>query len=203
MIIVKEFSQHSDRWFAEKTGKPSASNLDKIITSSGAPSKQREGYLFELAAEIITKTSGGTYQSAAMAEGVEREAESRQLYELIHGVEVEEVGVVYKDENKAFLCSPDGLINREYGLELKNVLPKTQIGYLLSGKLPTAYFVQVQASMFITGFDRWVFFSYSPGLPTLDIIVPRDNSFCDKLEIALLQFCRDLEKTVEKIRGLQ
>ena len=205
MIKILDMEQRSEEWYVEKVGKPSASNMNKIITATGKPSKQREDYLYTLCAERISGCFTNTYQSPAMIEGIEREAESRQLYELIHGVEVEMVGIIYKDESKSFLCSPDGLINyeyREYGLELKNVLPKTQIAYLLNGKLPSEYFVQVQASMFITGFPMWAFFSYSPGLPVLDLMIYRDDTFCDKLETALLEFCNDLEKTTERIRTL-
>lgn len=203
MPMILDIPQYSDEWWFEKLGKPSASKMDRIITPSGKPSKQAESYLHELCAERLSGLSANTYQSANMEEGLRREAESRQLFEFIHDVQVEEVGMVFYDETKRFLASPDGIVNREYGLELKNVLPKTQVSYLLKGGLPSDYFVQVQTSLFISGFYKWAFFSYSPGLPPLDLIVPRDNVFIAKLKRLLDDFCDELDAVTDRLRALQ
>jgi len=192
--------QGSEEWFQEKLGKPSASNVSKIITNDGKPSKQRIGYLHELAAEIVTGQREEGYKNANMLMGNEREDESRKLYELLHDVEVKQVGVIYKDKDKKFLCSPDGIINNEYGLELKNVLPKTQVKYLLSGELPSEYFGQVQSSLYVTGFKFWDFVSYSPGLKPLIVRVQRDEKFITALKIELALFCEKLEEITKKIR---
>jgi hypothetical protein len=203
MIVIDDIEQGSPEWFALKLGKPSASNMHKIIGSRGTISaKQREPYLYELAAERITGKAEEGYKSQAMEVGNAREQRSRSHYEFIHGVEVEQVGVVYKDETRKYLCSPDGLIDRARGLELKNVLPKTQIAYLFSGKVPTTYFVQVQASLFICEMDRWDFMSYCPGLKSLIIKVGRDSAFISKLKVAIDDFVDELEEVTEKIKGL-
>ena len=200
MIVVDNIEQGTPEWFAEKLGKPSASNMNKIISGKGAVSKQREAYLYELAAERITGKAEEGYKSKAMEVGNEREQQSRSYYEFIHGVEVEQVGLVYKDENRKYLCSPDGLITRQRGLELKNPLPKTHVAYLLAGKLPTTYFVQVQASLFICEMDRWDFMSFCPGLKPLIIKVGRDSVFMSKLKVALDDFVEELEEVTERIR---
>ena len=202
MLVITDIVQGTDQWFAEKLGKPSASKMDRIITPKGQPSKQREGYLWELVAERISGNVTSTYQSQAMLDGIEKEASSRQLYELIYDVEVEQVGMIYQDEQKRFLASPDGIINREYGLELKNPLPKTQVGYLLSGKVPNEYTVQIQASLLISGFSRWAFMSVVDGLPALIIDVQRDWDFTAKLSVALNDFCSELDELEAKLRGL-
>ena len=36
--------QKSDQWWAERLGKPSASNFDKILSPTGKATTQREGY---------------------------------------------------------------------------------------------------------------------------------------------------------------
>jgi hypothetical protein len=199
MLLIKDISQGSEEWFKEKLGKPSASNASKIITNEGKKSKQREGYLYQLAAEIITGKREETYQNQNMIDGIEREQESREFYELINGVEVEQVGVVYKDEKKQFLCSPDGIVNNSYGLELKNVLPKTQVKYLLNNRLPSEYFSQVQFSLYVTGFKFWDFVSYAPEIKPLIVRVFPDNNFIALLAEALHLFCCDLDRIVEKV----
>ena len=200
-MIIVQLEQGSDAWKKEKLGKPSASNASKIITSTGKVSTQREGYLHTLVAERLTGVSADSFKSDAMQEGNDREAESRALYEMVKDVKVEEVGVVYKDENKGFLCSPDGIINRQYGLELKNVLPKTQVKYLLKGTLPVEYLVQIQFSLYVTGYQYWDFCSYSPALQLLCIRVKRDEAFIVQLARALDLFVAELNLTVDKLKN--
>lgn len=200
MPIIIDCEQNSEQWWAEKLGKPSASNASKIIQNDGKPSKQKKGYLYELAAEVVTKKRVEGYQNNNMLIGQEREAESRMLYEMIYGVKVEQVGVVYKDEKKEYLCSPDGLISEEYGLELKNVLPKTQVKCLLENVVPSEYFSQIQFSLYVTGFKFWDFMSYLPGLKPLIVRVQRDEKFLDILAKELKIFCKDLKLVVKKIK---
>lgn len=199
-IIITDIVQGSDAWFQEKLGKPSASNASKIIQNNGKPSEQREGYLYELADQIVSGQREEDYKNRYMEMGNEREAESRQLYEIINDVEVEQVGVIYPNEKKQYLCSPDGLINREYGLELKNVLGKTMVKYLLAGTLPPEYFSQIQMSLLITKFKFWDFCVYKPGLRSLILRVERDETFISALEFELKLFVAELEKVVEKIK---
>ena len=199
-MIIVDLKQGEEAWFTEKLGKPSASNASKLITNDGKPSKQREGYLYELCAEKISGQREEGYKNAVMAMGQEREDESRKLYELTHNVEVKQVGVIYKDEKKQFLCSPDGIISSKYGLELKNVLGKTQVKYLLDGGLPSEYFGQCQFSLYVTGFKKWVFMSYSPGLKPLIIEVARDEKYIKALAIELEIFCIALNEIVAKIK---
>jgi len=64
------------------------------------------------------------YKSNRMGEGLLWEDESRTLYELTHSVEVRRVALCYRDEEKKYHISPDGLI-----LEKKEVL-KQKMRYL-------------------------------------------------------------------------
>jgi hypothetical protein len=200
MVILNDVEQGSDLWFKEKLAKPSASNASKIITNSGDPSKQRTGYLYELAAEAITGKREEGYTNSNIEEGKMREEESRGLYEFINNVKVDQVGVVYKDEDRKFLCSPDGIINGEYGLEMKNVLPKTQVKYLLDGGVPTEYFGQVQFSLYVTGFKFWDFFSYSPALRPHIVRCYPDEKYQKALSVELGKFCAELKEIIEKIK---
>jgi len=203
MIIIDDIEQGSPEWRALKAGIPSASNFDKICTTKGEPSKQSKGYMYELAAQVISDQIIESYTNQNMEEGKLREAESRKLYEMAHDVDVAKVAVVYQDEQKKYLCSPDGIVNGKYGLELKNPLPKTQVKYLLGGKLPTEYILQVQGSLFITGFYRWDFQSYVPGMPLLAISVSRDETLITKLESELHTFVFELDGVIRKLREMQ
>lgn len=195
-IIVTDFEQNSPEWFAAKAGSVGASNIDKIITTDGKRSKQRNDFLYQLAGERLTGSCEETYQSQAMLNGIEREAAARVLFEIVTGFEVQQVGIVYKDEARLCHCSPDGLIGADSGLEIKNPAMKTQVKYLVSGKLPIEYFSQVQMSLYVTERETWWFMSNYEGLPPLIIECKRDEEFIRKLDSEIHEFSCDLLKTL-------
>ena len=199
-MIILDCAQLSEQWFSERCGVPSASNFDKIVTTTGAPSKQAQKYLYTLAGERITQKKEETYQNAIMQRGIEMEAEARKMYELLEGVEVQQVGICFPDEKKLYACSPDGLVGDDGGLEIKCPIISTHVGYLLGGKLSQSYFQQIQGAMLITGRKWWSILSYYPGMNPFMEKVERDEVFIGKLETALREFCIELSKIVNKIK---
>ncbi len=203
-MIIVDIPQGSDEWFLEKLGKPSSSNFSKIVTSKGDPSKQSKDYLYRLAGELVSGVPTETYSSAAMERGVMMEEEARGMFQIVKEIDIEQVGVVYPDKKKKYLCSPDsiGLLANK-GLEIKCPLVHTHVGYLLANKLPTKYIAQVQGSMLVTGYDSWWFMSYYPILPPLIIEVERDEEFIGKLKDQLDVFYKELKKITKKLRELK
>lgn len=191
--------QRSPEWYEARRGIPTASNFNKIVTSNGSPSKQAEGYLYQLVAERLAGVREEPYISPAMLEGIAREAESRRVYAMLREVEVEEVGFC-SDDSGRYGCSPDGLIGDDGVLELKNPQGKAAVEYLVSGTLPTAYIQQVQGQLLVTGREWCDFVSYYPGLPTLIVRVERDEAFISKLQDALEAFCDKLDELCKVIR---
>ena len=198
-MIRLDVEQKSLEWFAARRGIPTSSEFSRIIGVTGKLSKAKS-YLYELAGARITGAKGEGYQNAAMLRGNELEAEAKAYFELVMGVEVDQVGFVYED-TKRYGCSPDGLFG-DTGLEAKCPSVHIHIGYLLAGVLPTDYFQQVQGSMLVTGFSHWFFCSYFPGLPALILDVQRDWGFTAALKVALDDFCSELDALTEKLRGL-
>lgn len=189
--------QNSPEWYAAKHGIPSSSNFHKVVTIDGKPSKQRAKYLCQLAGEIITGVSGEAYQSKDMLRGKEIETEARELYQMLIGKAVKEVGFCLA---MGYGCSPDGLVGDKGLVEIKCPIMATQVGYLLANTLPTDYFQQLQGQMLVTS-RAWVdFFSYYPGLKPLFIRVKRDKNFLKLLEKELKIFCKNLKVVVRKIK---
>ena len=201
MIIAEDIIQGTPEWLQAKLGVPSASNFDRLLTSKGAISKSREGYLNELIAERITGQSTYHRITDEMAEGTRREHESRQFFELIHGVEIKQVGMIYPDEEKRYLVSPDGLEKR-FGLELKNPLAKTVVEYKRSSVFPNKYILQVQGSLLVSGFDYWWFMAYHSPELFFEIKVYRDEELIKKLKEALDAFCLELAIATKKLKEL-
>lgn len=196
---ILEHIQRSPEWYASRKGIPTASDFDKIITSTGMQSKQRQKYLHQLAGERLGGICDDSYQSFAMLQGIEKEAEARALYELLHEP-VQEVGFCLSDCGR-FGCSPDGLIG-EYGLvEIKCPIISTHIEYILKYKdeCPTDYFQQTQGQLLVTG-RKWVdFVSYFPGLPPLIIREEPNEVFQRLLKKELESFLKELDDVVKKL----
>jgi hypothetical protein len=195
-MIILDVEQGSPEWDDARVGIPSASIFDKLITSKGALSTSRQKLLYKLAGERALGAKEEGYTNGAMQRGIELEPEARALFELITDLEVEEVGLCYYDERKDRSCSPDGhIIKEKEGLEIKCPELQTHVEYLIGNKLPTKYIQQVQGSLYITGLERWHFFSYCPGMKPLHIIVERDEIFIANLSKALDDFIVELDET--------
>jgi hypothetical protein len=138
-----------------------------------------------------------------MLNGIEREAAARALFEMINGVECQKVGIVFKDDWKLCHCSPDSLVGNNEGLEIKNPMMKTQVKYLLAGKLPTEYIGQIQMSLYVTERDKWWFMSAFEGLPPLILEVGRDEAYLKKLADELDAFNTEMLEVVERLKKLQ
>jgi putative phage-type endonuclease len=202
-LILDSFEQRSTEWMIARCGNPGASSISKIITSTGAISKQREEYLMQLAAEIITgRPEDGGYLSRHMINGIEREDSCRAFFEMIYGIEVRQVGIVFKDEHRMFHCSPDGLVGENAILEMKNPMMKTHVKSLLDGTLPTEYSGQCQMSLYTTERDLCYFMSSCEGLPPFILEVRRNEAYIAQIAKALDDFWVDLMKMVEKIKAI-
>lgn len=199
-MIVVDVEQGSQEWFAARCGIPSASNFDKIVTTTGAPSKQAKKYLYQVAVERVTGKTEETYVSAAMERGIEMESEARNLYELMYDVKVEQVGLCYPDEKKLYSCSPDGLVGEDGLLEIKCPISSTAAAYIIEGGLNTDYFQQCQGQLLVTGRQYVDLFSYYPGIKPHIIRIERDEKFLGLLRKELEWFCEGLDAAVEKIK---
>ncbi len=189
--------QGTPAWFAARCGIPSASNFDMLITTKGEPSKQRQKYLYRLAGETITGIVEESYTNAVMERGKVMEAEARQLYQLVAGEEVKEIGFCLAD---GYGASPDGLVGKEGLLEIKCPLISTHVSYLLENKLPSEYFIQTQGQLLFTG-KKWVdFISYYGSMKPLIVRTFRDEKFIKSLRVELELFVNELKEVINKIK---
>ena len=191
--------QGTDEWVIAKLGVPSASNFNKIITSTGNLSKQAPKYMQLLLNEITNGYLTVEYESAWMKRGKELEEEARDYYSNLTKQQVCEVGFIYND-SRQFGCSPDGIL-KDKGLEIKCPKELEDIS-----KYYTQYKAQIQGSMLITGFKKWDLFIYHVGyngknteinykLKTYD----RDEKFIEKLSEYLTAFSEVFNKEKEKV----
>jgi len=194
-----DVEQGTPEWLELRTGLPTASCFDKVVTSKGEPSKQAKKYLYQLCGEKLLGTPMETFQNDTMSRGQEVEAKAREAYEFITDSKVQQVGFCFRDERRLYGCSPDGLLGDDGGLEIKCPTLPVHVECLDGGKLPTKYVQQVQGSLLVTGREWWDFLSYFPGLPPLLVRVERDEAFLSALKGELEGFCGRLDEMVGRI----
>ena len=162
-LITLDCEQGSEEWLQARLGIPTATCFENIVTATGKKSSAQIKYMAELIEESIIGLQDESFKSRFMERGNQLEPLARSAYEFITGNAVTQVGGVYLDENKEVMVSPDGLIPElKKGLEIKCPKMSTHIRYLLEGGVPSEYIIQVQANLWVTGYDTWDFVSYCP-----------------------------------------
>lgn len=162
-LITLDCEQGSEEWLQARLGIPTATGFENIVTATGKKSSAQIKYMAELIEESIIGLQDESFKSRFMERGNQLEPLASSAYEFITGNAVTQVGGVYLDENKEVMVSPDGLIPElKKGLEIKCPKMSTHIRYLLEGGVPSEYIIQVQANLWVTGYDTWDFVSYCP-----------------------------------------
>ena len=200
-MIVKTFEQYSPKYWACKLGKISSSVFAKFVTSTGKKSASWKQEAYKLAAEIEIGRREETYQNDAMAYGLKMEDEARHSFMFMSGIVVEEVGLVFPDEDELWCCSPDGLsIDRKHGLEIKCPTPGVHASYIYENQIPTKYKPQVYGSLLICDeLEDYNFFSYHPDMKPFRITVDRDNEEYKLYAAALEKYLPPAVKFIQEV----
>jgi len=199
---IIEGPQGDDIWMKLRTGSIGASSMSKIITSVGKASTQRKGYLYQMTAETMTGEKTESYSNQNMENGLTREQETLDAFSFITGMQIRPVSLIKPGNGMAYHCSPDSIVvDKEEGVEVKSVIPATQVKYLDKKVLPSAYRLQCQFSLMVTGWNIWHFFSYHPALPPLHIVVKRDEKLITIIKDEVARFLSDLDTLVTQLKS--
>lgn len=198
-MIILDVEQGTQPWLDARLGIPTASAFSNILTPTFKASGSQAGYLGTLLAEYIKGEQQEQFSSKWTERGHDLEPSARMMYAALSGNEVEQVGMVYKTEAKDRSCSPDGLIERVRGLEIKCPKLANHIGYRLAGELPKQYKPQVHGAMYICDIDQWDFMSYHPEDEPFLITVERDEAIDKAISKELDAFCEKLENEKARI----
>lgn len=172
-MIKTDLEQYSEEWWQARLGIPTASMFSQIVTSTGKKSQSWKQAVHKLVAEKLRGKPDEGYYSEWMKRGNEMEAEALNCYQFVSSESVSTAGLCYNDTKTAGF-SPDAL-GESHGVEIKCPSPGVHVGYLLGRKIPTTYKPQVFASLYLSGLNRWDFFSYHPDLDPLMVSVYRDD----------------------------
>lgn len=196
-LITLDCEQGSEEWLKARLGIPTATGFENIVTATGKKSSAQIKYMAELIEESILGLSESAVKSYFMERGNQLEPQARMAYEFETGNDVIQIGGVYLDESRSVMVSPDGLIPAlKKGLEIKCPKMSTHIRYLLEGGLPSEYVIQVQANLWVTGYDTWDFVSYCPEYQKQTLFIytaQRDPKLMKAFDEYIPQFLKTLE----------
>lgn len=192
--------QQSPEWFAARIGSIGGSSIADVM--AGGTGKTRKTLMYRMAGEILSGQKYNGYQNADMLRGLEQEPDARNLYELVTGNTVQQVGLI--KENEHFHASPDGLVDDDGLIEIKSVLPHIHIETIIANEIPAEYRKQCQWSLGIAG-RNWVdFVSYSPTIidkPIWIIRRGRDEKLISELRIGADRFIAEMLAIVERVKS--
>lgn len=186
---IIQCKQGDDVWRQARSGLPTASCFDQIITPrTRKPSASQDKYLARLLCEWFLGRPLEDEASAYMDRGREMEAEAVAKYEWDYNDTTTEVGLCLTDDGTAG-ASPDRLVGDDGLLEVKCPAMTTHMAYMLNpALLREAYYCQVQGELFVTG-RKWAdLISFNPILPTVRVRCEPDAGFQEALGQALQVF---------------
>lgn len=169
-LNVFECSQGSVEWFQARAGRPTASNFNKIVSSSGL-SKQADGYANMLVAERILGESVDLRSPTQSEErGTVMELEAADAYEALYKTPLMRCGFCV-DDNGTAGCSLDRIVCDQHnepigGLEIKCQSAVVHMNRYFKGDIDNEHIPQVQGQIFVTGLPWIDIFHYYPGLPS-------------------------------------
>ena len=187
-----------------RCGSVGASDVPNIIrrtkTGYGA---SRANLMALKAVERLTGVPAETYQSAAMAQGLEREPLARAAYAFLHDVEVELTDPVRHPLIKGSHASPDGLVGSQGLIEIKSPQLAAHLDTLWNERIDGDYLIQIQWQLATTGRQWADFVSFNPDFPERmqfwETRIERDQKVIDGLEGEVRTFLAELE---EKLTAL-
>lgn len=204
-MIIHSCDQGTDSWHALRCGIPTASNFDKLITSTGDTSKSLFDYALTLAGE---KFSGKVLDSWSGNEHTERgkllEDDARSMYAFLHDVEPVQVGFV-TDDGLQYGCSPDAFIGDDGMLEIKCLKAERHIKAILyyrkHKKCPPDYVQQTQGQLLVCGRNWCDLYFYHPDLPALTIRQEPNREVMEPLLDQIANVIREREKILAELRA--
>ena len=201
--------QGSAEWKQARCGMATASRMDAVLaTIKNGEAAARRDYKYQLVAERLTgvpQESG--FINAEMMHGTEFEPFGRSAYEVLKGVLVDQVPILYHPTIKGGAASPDGLVGADGMLEIKAPKTATHLGYLSAGVVPAKYIPQMNWQLACAGPARhWVdFVSFDPRLPEhLQLFVcrlNRDDGMIRSMEAEVSIFLSEVDALVEKLKA--
>lgn len=200
-MIIHAVVQGTSTWLALRSGIPTASAFDRIITAkTRKPSTQAGAYMNQLLAERIMGHPCEEFSSKWMDRGKALEERAVAYYSMLTGDDTTPVGFVTND-SWTIGASPDRFVGASGILEIKCPKESTHVGYLLDAEVDAEYYPQVQGQLWIAEREWADVLAYHPELPPALIRVRRDEEYISLLRDHVESFSEKLERAAERLKA--
>jgi hypothetical protein len=206
-----DVEQRSDPWFEVRRGLPTASKFSTIIADGkdGEASRTREKYMKLLAGEIVSGQVAESFRSEAMERGTRMEPEARDWYERTRLADLTQIGFVRRTvrvplgADFVIGCSPDSMVDKCKGLEIKSLAPHLlgEIKDRGAAGFPAQHRAQLQGTMWACDWDEMDLVLFYTGWPNPPVFtMERDDFYIAKLKEQVERFDYELKLLVERWR---
>lgn len=166
-FTICDAPQRSPEWVAARLGRLTGSRAaDMLATIQKGEAAGRRNLRVQLVLERITNRSQDkAFVSAAMQEGIDREAAAYAYYEASTGQLLTRTGFL---SHRTILagCSLDGHVGNFEGIiEIKCPLAATHLEYVKTGVIPGEYQKQITHGLWISGAAWCDWLSFHPDFP--------------------------------------
>ncbi len=161
----------------------------------------------QLVLERLTgRSQESTYQSPAMAQGIEREADACAVYEAVASRLLQTTGFLQHPSLMAG-CSLDGHVGDFEGIvEVKCPIAATHLEYLRTGTIPADYLKQIIHGLWISGAAWCDWLSYNPDFPeplqVRLVRVTRDETQMKAYELLVRQFLAECDREFTELEAM-
>lgn len=198
-MIKLNIDQGSEAWYEIRAGRVTSTRFAPLIMDQSTTGYKN--LVKDIVCEIITGKQEEGFSNKLMEEAKEMEPVARIAFEQMMEVDVSEVGFIIPDEDNRFHDwigdSPDGVFENN-ALEIKCPLARTHLDYITANKLPPEYRAQVQAHLFVGGFEKCYFMSYVEGMKPFIITVYPDDEMHRLFEVRLDALILEVQSKLEK-----
>ena len=130
--------QGTQEWLEARKGKITGTRLKDVLKTDNLPA------IYEMIAELGSDEIEETFVNKAMQRGKDCEPIAREMYEVITGNVIEEVGFCVSFDNDYLALSPDGFTPDRLGaIEIKSPSTSTHVKYIIGDRVPSEYLPQV------------------------------------------------------------
>lgn len=203
---MSEDLQRTEKWANDRAGKFTASAFIDVLArnkKTGEPLKAYHDLIWKVSTErLMGKPLDGPH-GFALQWGTEVEPFGRDAYEAKTGLIVTESEFIVHPRFSFAGASPDGLVGKNGGLELKCPKdPRVHLERFVNG-VPDEYMPQAQGGMWVTDREWWDFATYDPRMPEshqlLVIRVNRDDKFITVLEKSVIEAEERTQELLHKL----
>jgi hypothetical protein len=211
--IYWDVEQGSAKWYRLRSGIPTASDFDNIITPTGkeCTAEKRKKYMANLMAQRILLWQPDSLDKLDnIRNGKEMEPSAVIQYEEI---ESEKTGLVVRTRKVGFMTTNDGragaspdriIIDQPRCLEVKCPTVPVHFYYLAFGHAPE-YTPQVQGQLYVADQEfgqQGDFISFQTLCPPWITETKRDEAFIGKLHDYLGRFLDELDEVTFRVRSM-